>query len=165
MVVPLPCSVVGRHLDLVEGYENALKDYYKKQISQLNNLITLLIGSLAKGDQQKVMTICTIDVHSRDPVSHMIRQKVDSQLSFCWHFQLRHRWDVVEEDCFSNICDAKFRYWHEYVGNTPRLVINPLTDRCYITLTQCFHLITAGPAGTGKTETTKDLGRAIGMMV
>ena len=39
---------------LEEGYENALKDYYKKQISQLNALIVLLLGSLSKGDRQKV---------------------------------------------------------------------------------------------------------------
>ena len=154
---------------LEEGYENSLKDYYKKQIGQLNHLITLLLGNLSKGDRQKVMTICTIDVHSRDVVSKMITQKIESQLSFCWQSQLRHRWDTGDEDCYANICDAEFRYWHEYLGNTSRLVITPLTDRCYITLTQSLHLVMggapAGPAGTGKTETTKDLGRAIGMMV
>ena len=87
---------------LEEGYENSLKDYYKKQIGQLNHLITLLLGSLSKGDRQKVMTICTIDVHSRDVVSKMITQKIESSLSFCWQSQLRHRWDEEEDDCYAN---------------------------------------------------------------
>ena len=42
---------------LEEGYENALKDYYKKQIGQLNMLIACLLGSLNKGERQKVNSI------------------------------------------------------------------------------------------------------------
>jgi dynein heavy chain len=43
---------------LEEGYENAIKDYYKKQIAQLNNLITLLLGSLTKGSDMGVVVRC-----------------------------------------------------------------------------------------------------------
>ncbi|XP_069339031.1 dynein axonemal heavy chain 17 [Eulemur rufifrons] len=154
---------------LEEGYENAIKDYNKKQISQLNALITLLIGNLNAGDRMKIMTICTIDVHARDVVAKMITAKVESSQAFTWQSQLRHRWDEEKRHCYANICDAQIQYSYEYLGNTPRLVITPLTDRCYITLTQSLHLIMggapAGPAGTGKTETTKDLGRALGTMV
>ncbi|XP_039357479.1 dynein heavy chain 17, axonemal isoform X9 [Mauremys reevesii] len=154
---------------LEEGYENAIKDYNKKQINQLNTLITLLIGSLTSGDRMKIMTICTIDVHARDVVAKMILAKVENSQAFTWQSQLRHRWDEGKKHCYANICDAQLQYSYEYLGNTPRLVITPLTDRCYITLTQSLHLIMggapAGPAGTGKTETTKDLGRAVGIMV
>lgn len=45
------------------------------QISQLNALITLLIGNLNAGDRMKIMTICTIDVHARDVVAKMIVAK------------------------------------------------------------------------------------------
>ncbi|NXS46386.1 DYH9 protein, partial [Balaeniceps rex] len=152
-----------------EGYENAMKEYHKKQVIQLNTLVAMLIGHLSKGDRQKIMTICTIDVHARDVVAKLIAQKVDNAQAFIWLSQLRHRWSDEERHCFANICDAQFLYSYEYLGNTPRLVITPLTDRCYITLTQSLHLTMsgapAGPAGTGKTETTKDLGRALGIMV
>lgn len=81
-------------------------------------------------------------------VGKMIQTKVEVGTAFQWQSQLRHRWDLVKEDCYANICDAEFRYSHEYLGNTPRLVITPLTDRCYITLTQSLHLIMGGgPAG------------------
>uniref|UniRef100_A0A4W3JPZ5 Dynein axonemal heavy chain 11 n=1 Tax=Callorhinchus milii TaxID=7868 RepID=A0A4W3JPZ5_CALMI len=154
---------------LEEGYETALKDYNKKQIAQLNAFINMLLGELRPGDRQKIMTVCTIDVHARDVVTKLIAQKVTNSQAFAWLSQLRHRWDNAQNHCFANICDAQFQYSYEYLGNTARLVITPLTDRCYITLTQSLHLTMsgapAGPAGTGKTETTKDLGRALGVMV
>ncbi|NXG00005.1 DYH17 protein, partial [Sakesphorus luctuosus] len=154
---------------LQKGYENALKDYNKKQVARLNALISLLLGNLSAGDRMKIMTICTIDVHSRDVVAKMVQSKVESDQAFAWQSQLRHRWDEEKKHCYANICDAQLQYSYEYLGNTPRLVITPLTDRCYITLIQSLHLYMggapAGPAGTGKTETTKDLGRAVGIMV
>ncbi|XP_068157565.1 LOW QUALITY PROTEIN: dynein beta chain, ciliary [Drosophila tropicalis] len=189
--VALCCSQISWTADvnrsfsnMEEGYEGVMKELHKRQMAQLNALINLLLGELTPGDRQKIMTICTIDVHSRDVVGKIISSKVDNSLAFQWQSQLRHRWDDDqagssssgrgafsrgEEDCFANICDAEFRYAYEYLGNTSRLVITPLTDRCYITLTQSLRLrlagATAGPAGTGKTETTKDLGRALGVMV
>ncbi|KAA0195810.1 hypothetical protein HAZT_HAZT000175, partial [Hyalella azteca] len=102
----------------------------------MNSLISLLVGELPKGERQKIMTICTIDVHARDVVGTLVKEKIETASAFAWQSQLRHRWDDEAGECFVNICDAQFKYDNEYLGNTPRLVITPLTDRCYITLTQ-----------------------------
>ncbi|KAL7754360.1 hypothetical protein RI367_000341 [Sorochytrium milnesiophthora] len=154
---------------LEEGYENSLKDYYKKLCNQLTALITLIQGQLSSGDRQMIMTVCTLDVHARDIVAKLVNEKAENAQCFSWQSQLRLRWDDNEGDCLINICDAHFHYNYEYLGNTPRLVITALTDRCYITLTQSLHLIMggapSGPAGTGKTETVKDLGKALAIMV
>lgn len=111
--------------------------------------------------------LIVIDVHAKGVIEDMIKSRVDSVNDFDWSKQLRYYWEPEgdEIDAFAKQTNTRFRYGYEYLGNGPRLVITPLTDKCYMTLTGALHLnfggSPQGPAGTGKTETTKDLAKAL----
>lgn len=163
-------------LELGSGSADAMIEYNKRQIDQITDLITCVRTKLTKQDRRKVMNIITLDSHARDIIGALIANKNVRNDCFGWQGQLRYKWDKDapladggKGDCVINICDAEFRYAFEYLGNGARLVITPLTDRLYITATQALHLVLgcapAGPAGTGKTETTKDLASQMGLAV
>jgi dynein heavy chain len=54
---------------------------------------------------------------------------------FQWQTQLKGMYDTTKQDFFFRIADACLAYGYEYLGNGPRLVITPLTDRIYVTAT------------------------------
>jgi dynein heavy chain len=150
-----------------EGDKHAMKTLEARLTRQLNELVAMVRQDLNKINRKKVNTLLIIDVHSRDIVDSFIRESILNAKEFAWESQLRFYWDRDVDDCVIKQCTGFFRYGYEYMGLNGRLVITPLTDRCYMTITQAltFKLggSPAGPAGTGKTETVKDLAKSLAL--
>lgn len=137
----------------------ALKILKKKWVSYLNKLTTITRSDLSKLDRNKVVALITIEVHARDVIEQLVKSNCSSKADFKWVSQLRFYWDKDAMDCVVKQVLSRFRYGYEYQGNNGRLVITPLTDRCYMTLGAAMFTRRGGnplgPAGTGKTETVK----------
>ncbi|KAJ3111626.1 Dynein heavy chain 6, axonemal [Phlyctochytrium bullatum] len=143
----------------------ALNALRQKCINNLAGTASLVRGELTKTQRSILGAIITIDVHNRDIVQNLITAKVTGLADFEWTKQLRYYWDMDSDTCNVKMSSTVFSYGYEYLGCSPRLVITPLTDRCYLTLTGAMQLnlggSPVGPAGTGKTETVKDLAKAM----
>lgn len=106
-----------------------------------------------------MVSLITIEVHARDVIEKLGKSGCTSTSDFEWVGQLRFYWDKDQNDCIVRQVLSLFTYGYEYQGNNGRLVITPLTDRCYMTLGAAMYTRRGGnplgPAGTGKTETVK----------
>ena len=100
-------------------------------------------------NRTKIETLVTVHVHRRDITKELallvkIKQVHDAN-DFDWLKQARFYWRPSAADDVSNdgatvvsITNADFNYQYEYLGAKERLVITPLTDKCYITLAQAL---------------------------
>jgi dynein heavy chain len=144
---------------------NSLPAWFDKNVDQLNDLTDMVRGKLTSQARETLGALITIDVHNRDTVTLLIDMGVKALSDFDWVCQLRYYWE--NDDMYCKMVQASLPFGYEYLGNQGRLVVTPLTDRCYMTLMGAMHLnlggAPAGPAGTGKTETTKDLAKGLAM--
>lgn len=81
-------------------------------------------------------------MHQRDVTRSLIKSKIDNSKSFEWLSQMRFYFDPKQTDVLQQLsiqmANAKFNYGFEYLGVQDKLVQTPLTDRCYLTMTQAL---------------------------
>ena len=81
-------------------------------------------------------------VHQRDTTRFLITHNVNTVKSFEWLSQMRFYFDPKKPDVLQQLsihmANAKFNYGFEYLGVADKLVQTPLTDRCYLTMTQAL---------------------------
>lgn len=106
-------------------------------------------------------------IHYIDVVEQLLSEQCRNPADWPWQRQLKFY--MKNGQAIIRMVDAEFLYTYEYQGNAAKLVHTPLTDKCYLTLTQGMHMGFGGnpygPAGTGKTESVKALGGIFGRQV
>lgn len=141
--------------------------------STLDLLADTVLQDIAVLQRRKSEHLITELVHQRDVIRALIATGIRESTNFEWLYHMRFYLNETIDDPLKRLevrmADAVFPYGYEYLGIPDRLVQTPLTDRCYLTLTQALNNQLGGspfgPAGTGKTESVKALGVQLGRFV
>ena len=136
-------------------------------ITFIGFLSQLVFTDLSVASRHTVQQLITESVHHRNLTREL--EGINSITAFEWTHFLRFYHDKSNGELLAKIGDASFNYGFEYLGLTPSLVRTPLTDRVYLTMAQALFAKMGGspfgPAGTGKTETVKNMGHHLGRHV
>ncbi|KAG8185039.1 hypothetical protein JTE90_017062 [Oedothorax gibbosus] len=146
-------------------------------LTAVESTLTVLADSVLQEQpplrRKKLEHLITEFVHKRDVTRLLIKKQVAHPKNFEWLSRMRFYFDPRQSDVLQQLsihmANAKFNYGFEYLGVQEKLVQTPLTDRCYLTMTQALESRLGGspfgPAGTGKTESVKALGHQLGRFV
>jgi len=109
-------------------------------------------GINSKVLELKLKALILDTIHHISIVEELIDSKVRSVDDWLWKKQLRFYMNKQTNTATISMVDADFDYTYEYQGNASKLVHTPLTDKCYLTLTQGMRVGLGGnpygPAGS-----------------
>uniref|UniRef100_A0A4W6FB67 Cytoplasmic dynein 2 heavy chain 1 n=1 Tax=Lates calcarifer TaxID=8187 RepID=A0A4W6FB67_LATCA len=176
---PSQILCLAEQIQFTEDVERALKEQNLQQLelelnAKLEHYTTVDTSSDDHANtessvlQLKLKALILDIIHNISVVKQLSQAEVTSPDAWAWKKQLRF-YMGPDKCCYMHMVDAQFSYTYEYQGNAAKLVHTPLTDKCYLTLTQAMKMGLGGnpygPAGTGKTESVKALGGLFGRQV
>lgn len=156
------------HTSLLKQNRELLKSVFNEINTNLNEMTeTIRSPDITNLNRITLKSLCIQDVHVRDVTQKLIANKHSDMDDFEWIAQLRYYW--IEKEVIMKMLNATISYGYEYLGNFKRVVMTPLTERCYRTILLAFqHQLNAsieGPTATGKSETIKDLAKALAIQL
>lgn len=152
------------HDCLAKAKRELLSNVYQELQTNLDD-ITFLIRSneISNLNRMTLKSLCILDVHAKDTVQRLLAAHIDNIDDFQWIAQMRYYW--IDENVTVKLLNSVLSFGNEYLGNFQRVVVTPLTERCFRTVICAMkHHLNAsleGPTATGKSETIKDLTRAL----
>ncbi|XP_077154625.1 cytoplasmic dynein 2 heavy chain 1 isoform X4 [Ranitomeya variabilis] len=173
---PSQILCLAEQIQFTEDVENAIRGYNLHEVEiELTAKLEHYTGiddPSGEADAEilelKLKALILDVIHNIDVVKQLIQAQTHSVDDWAWKKQLRF-YMKPDKTCSVEMVDAQIDYTYEYQGNAPKLVYTPLTDKCYLTLTQAIKMGLGGnpygPAGTGKTESVKALGGLLGRQV
>lgn len=157
----IQASLLHQNRELLANVQNEIQN-------NLDEITTIIRSSeMTNLNRITLKTLCILDVHARDVTQQLIDDSNSNVDCFQWISQMRYYWNNNEVSV--QALNYSIPFGNEYLGNFQRIVMTPLSERCFLSVLLAFqHQMNAsieGPTATGKSETIKDLAKAFAVQL
>lgn len=141
----------------------SLKIITEQLNDDLLKISTLMKNALERRNLLLFSELIKSILHQRDTVELLMVSRVNSPVSFEWWSQIKHF--VIDEALQVQLMDVSIPYGYEYDSDPSEIIINPLTEKCFVNLLQTYryHMfgLMIGASYSGKTEVVKCLAKIL----
>lgn len=173
-----PCQalLLSLQVDWTTSVENRLPTGLDSYVEELQHMLAyfadLTLRDLSPITRRKCESLIIELIYECNIVKSLVFHKISSTEDFLWIKHMRYYYSDTNEPLEMlevRQAGARELYGFEYLGVPDKLIITPLVNDCFLTMTQALSQGLGGspfgPAGTGKTESVKALGQALGRYV
>ena len=108
-------------------------------MEQLEGIISLIRGDLLARVRLALINLVITDTCNRDSIQEqLLAGGIADPESFEWIRQMRYYWE--DDQIVVKLLNYDNEFTYEYLGDFERLIITPLTNRCFMTISSAVNL-------------------------